>query len=221
MKILVVDDEINIHKIVKEYAHAYGYECDGAQSGFEAIEMVKENNYDVIIMDIMMPDIDGFITTKRIKNIKDIPVVMLSARHDEADKLYGFEMGVDDYMTKPFSVKELMARINAVTLRKRSSIKDSYRFDGLVVDLKGRFINLDGSRHDLPSKEFDLLVTFIKHEGVVLSRERILELVWGEDFIGDDRTVDTHVKLLRSHLGSYRDYIITVRGIGYKFETDI
>ncbi|NLC41586.1 MAG: response regulator transcription factor [Erysipelothrix sp.] len=221
MKILVVDDEVNILEIVKEYASFYGYECVGAKSGLEAIEKVREEDFDVIIMDIMMPDLDGFVATRRIKNMKDIPVVMLSARHDESDKLYGFEMGVDDYMTKPFSVKELMARINAVTLRKLSSEKDFYLFDGLKIDVLGRLIIVDGERVNLPSKEFDLLLYFVRQRNMVLSRERILDAVWGEDFDGDIRTVDTHVKLLRANLGDRRGYLKTIRGTGYKFEADI
>lgn len=221
MKILVVDDEINIFQIVKEYAQVYGYECEGAQNGLQAIEMVKENDYDVIIMDIMMPGLDGFITTRRIKNMKDIPVVMLSARHEEADKLYGFEMGVDDYMTKPFSVKELIARLNAVTLRKKGSEKVVYQFEGLKLDLLGRLIFVDGERVDLSVKEFDLLHYFVRNQGMVLSREMILAEVWGDDFEGDDRTVDTHIKLLRQSLQHKRYYIKTVRGVGYKFEADL
>lgn len=221
MKILVVDDEVNILEIVKEYASFYGYECVGAQNGLEAIEKVRHEDFDVIIMDVMMPDLDGYVATRRIKNMKDIPIVMLSARHNEADKLYGFEMGVDDYMTKPFSVKELMARINAVTLRKASQEKDYYLFDGLKIDVLGRLITVDDERVDLPSKEFDLLLYFVRQRNKVLTREMILNEVWGDEFEGDSRTVDTHVKLLRANLGQRRDYIKTIRGTGYKFEADI
>lgn len=221
MRVLVVDDEISIYEIVKEYASSYGYEVFGAQSGLKAIELVKDNDYDVIIMDIMMPELDGFVTTRRIKNMKNIPIVMLSARHDEADKLYGFEMGIDDYMTKPFSIKELMARLNAVTLRKKGGEKDLYNFDGLTIDVLGRFIIVDGQRINLSVKEFELLLYFAKNHQKVLSREMILEAVWDSNFDGDDRTVDTHVKLLRQSLGSKREYIKTLRGVGYKFEADI
>lgn len=221
MRVLVVDDEISIYEIVKEYASSYGYEVFGAQSGLKAIELVKDNDYDVIIMDIMMPELDGFVTTRRIKNMKNIPIVMLSARHDEADKLYGFEMGIDDYMTKPFSIKELMARLNAVTLRKKGGEKDLYNFDGLTIDVLGRFIIVDGQRINLSVKEFELLLYFAKNHQKVLSRVMILEAVWDSNFDGDDRTVDTHVKLLRQSLGSKREYIKTLRGVGYKFEADI
>lgn len=221
MRILVVDDELSIHEIVKEYSHLYGYECIGASGGLEAIELVKQHDFDVIIMDIMMPDLDGFVTTKKIKEIKNIPVLMLSARHSEDDKLYGFKMGVDDYMTKPFSAKELMARLNAITLRTSQNTQPTtYVFEGLVVDTLGRFIEVNHKRVNLKNKEYELLLYLIQHEHHVCSREQILQDVWSDDFEGEPRTVDTHIKMLRKSLGPYRHFIMTFRGMGYLFETN-
>lgn len=219
MRILVVDDEYSIHDIVREYSVLYGHECDSASGGLEAIDKVTHHDYDVIIMDVMMPDLDGFVTTKRIKQIKEIPVIMLSARHSEEDKLYGFKMGVDDYMTKPFSAKELMARLNVITLRSSQNSEPTvYRFKGLTIDTLGRFIEIDQRRVNLKLKEYDLLLFLIKHPNQVLTRDMIVNEVWSDDFSGDDRTVDTHIKMLRQSLGSYRDVIKTIRGMGYMFE---
>ncbi|MGN1013238.1 MAG: response regulator transcription factor [Clostridia bacterium] len=223
MRVLVVDDEEKIRNVIKEYAKFEGYEIDEASDGMEAIAKCKSEDYDIIIMDVMMPKLDGFSSIKEIKKHKDIPVIMLSARGEEYDKLFGFEIGVDDYVVKPFSPKELMARINAVITRSKSSAsnrveQEKYVLDGLEIDLLGRNVYVDGVKKDLTPKEFELLQYFIVNKNIALSREKILNEVWGYDFFGEDRTVDTHVKMLRNNLGKYRDKIVTVRGMGYKFE---
>lgn len=221
MRILVVDDETFIHDIVGEYAKLYGHSCDFASTGTQAVELVKNNEYDSIIMDVMMPDLDGFNTTRRIKKMKNVPILMLSARHSEEDKLLGFEMGVDDYMTKPFSVKELMARLNVITSRSEKSTGQTIlRFGRLVIDTMGRFIEVNGQRENLSVKEYDLLLYLVKHEKQVLSRETLLDAIWSIDFVGDVRTVDAHIKILRKNLKECRSYIKTVRGMGYLFEVD-
>ncbi len=223
MRVLVVDDEEKIRNVIKEYAEFEGYEIDEAEDGMEAIAKCKTENYDIIIMDVMMPKLDGFSSIKEIKKIKNIPVIMLSARGEEYDKLFGFEIGVDDYVVKPFSPKELMARINAVLTRSKSSgsentQQEKYVLDGLEIDMLGRNVYVDGVKKDLTPKEYELLQYFILNKNIALSREKILNEVWGYDFFGEDRTVDTHVKMLRNNLGRYRDKIVTVRGMGYKFE---
>ena len=223
MRVLVVDDEEKIRNVIKEYAEFEGYEIDEACDGMEAIAKCKDNNYDIIIMDIMMPNLDGFSPIKEIRKTKNIPVIMLSARSEEYDKLFGFEIGIDDYVVKPFSPKELMARINAVINRSKSAagqnvLQDKYVLEGLEVDMLGRNVYVDGVKKDLTPKEYELLQYFIINKNIALSREKILNEVWGYDFFGEDRTVDTHVKMLRNNLGKYRDKIVTVRGMGYKFE---
>ena len=223
MRVLVVDDEEKIRNVIKEYAEFEGYEIDEASDGMEAIAKCKAGNYDIIIMDVMMPKLDGFSSIKEIKKIKNIPVIMLSARGEEYDKLFGFEIGVDDYVVKPFSPKELMARINAVLTRSKSSAtetskQEKYVLDGLEIDMLGRNVYVDGVKKDLTPKEYELLQYFILNKNIALSREKILNEVWGYDFFGEDRTVDTHVKMLRNNLGKYRDKIVTVRGMVYKFE---
>ena len=223
MRVLVVDDEEKIRNVIKEYAEFEGYEIDEACDGMEAIAKCKDNNYDIIIMDIMMPKFDGFSSIKEIRKTKNIPVIMLSARSEEYDKLFGFEIGIDDYVVKPFSPKELMARINAVINRSKSMsgqnvLQDKYVLEGLEVDMLGINVYVDGVKKDLTPKEYELLQYFIINKNIALSREKILNEVWGYDFFGEDRTVDTHVKMLRNNLGKYRDKIVTVRGMGYKFE---
>lgn len=217
-KILIVDDEIKIREVVKEYAKLYGYECDEANDGLEAIDKVKNNDYDIAILDIMMPRLDGFAACKRIKEIKDIPVIMLSARQEEDDKLFSFDMGVDDYVTKPFSPKELMARVKAITERNHRLNSQTMTFDGLTIDVKGRQVKIDNQVVNMTPREIDLLIYLAKHKNIALSRENLLTAVWGYAYEGDDRTVDTHIKMLRHSLGRYRDFIVTVRGMGYKFE---
>ncbi len=222
MRVLVVDDEEKIRNVIREYAEFEGYEIDEACDGMEAVVKCKNNDYDIIIMDIMMPKLDGFSSIKEIRKTKNIPVIMLSARGEEYDKLFGFELGIDDYVVKPFSPKELMARINAVITRTKNNnsglVQDKYTFEGLEVDMLGRNVYVDGVKKDLTPKEYELLQYFILNKNIALSREKILNEVWGYDFFGEDRTVDTHVKMLRNNLGKYRDKIVTVRGMGYKFE---
>lgn len=223
MRVLVVDDEEKIRNVIKEYAEFEGYEIDEAADGMEAIAKCKTQDYDIIIMDVMMPKLDGFSSIKEIRKIKNIPVIMLSARGEEYYKLFGFEIGVDDYVVKPFSPKELMARINAVITRSKANgtsnaVQEKYVFEGLEIDMLGRNVYVDGVKKDLTPKEYELLQYFVVNKNIALSREKILNEVWGYDFFGEDRTVDTHVKMLRNNLGKYRDKIVTVRGMGYKFE---
>lgn len=220
-RILVVDDEINIRRVVREYAEFEGYEVFEAEDGMQAVEMVKENDYDVIVMDIMMPKLDGFSTCKEIRKYKSTPVIMLSARGEEYDKLFGFELGIDDYVVKPFSPKELMARIKVIIKRNASKevqMPDKMTFDGLVIDIAGREVYVDGEKASMTPKEYDLLFFLVKNKNLALTRDKLLEEVWGYDFFGDDRTVDTHIKMLRNSLGPYRKFIVTLRGMGYKFE---
>lgn len=217
-KIIIVDDEIKIREVVKEYAKVQGYECDEASNGKDAIEMIRNNDYDCVILDIMMPELDGFTACKKIKEMKDVPVIMLSARQEEYDKLFSFEIGVDDYVTKPFSPKELMARIKVVMERHKKDSSDRFVLEGLVVDEGGRNVTIDGQKANMTPKEMDLLFYLIKNKNIALDREKILSAVWDSDYYGDDRTVDTHIKMLRRNLGDYRDHVVTVRGMGYKFE---
>lgn len=222
-KLLVVDDEDKIREVIKEYAEFSGYEVTEAADGMSAIGLCKLNDYDLIIMDVMMPKLDGFSSVKEIKKIKDIPVIMLSAREEEYDKLFGFELGIDDYVVKPFSPKELMARVNAVLQRKSGSENNSaqvMKFDGLEVNFAARTITVDGERVNLTPKEYDLLFYLIQNKNIALSRDKLLSDIWGYDFFGDDRTIDTHIKNLRNNLGPYRNFIVTLRGVGYKFEYD-
>lgn len=220
-KILVVDDEINIRRVVREYAEFEGYDISEAANGMEAVELVKNEDFDIIVMDVMMPKLDGFSTCKEIKKHKSIPVIMLSARGEEYDKLFGFELGIDDYVVKPFSPKELMARIKAVIKRnnkENNDIPEKMRFDGLEIDLAGREVYVDGVKASMTPKEYDLLFYLAKNKNLAMTRDKLLEEVWGYDFFGDDRTVDTHIKMLRNSLGPYRKFIVTLRGMGYKFE---
>ena len=223
MKVLIVDDEEMIRNVLKEYVEFEGNEAYEAADGMEAVRLCRDNDYDMILMDVMMPKLDGFSAVKEIKKLKDVPVIMLSARGEEYDKLFGFEIGVDDYVTKPFSPKEVMARINAVTKRRSAaagqSEPDVYKFEGLTVDMVGRNVYVDGEKAELTPKEYEILFYFIKNKGIALTREKLLYDVWGFDFYGDDRTVDTHIKMLRANLKQYRKFIVTLRGLGYKFET--
>ena len=221
-KILVVDDEIKIREIIKEYAEFEGYEVAQAEDGMQAVEMVKNQDFDIIIMDVMMPKLDGYSACKEIRKIKQIPVIMLSARGEEYDKLFGFEIGVDDYVVKPFSPKELMARIRAVLNRASASqrTEDVIRYEGLEINFTAREVKIDGQKVSMTPKEYDLLFYLVKNMNIALSREKLLEEVWGFDFYGDDRTVDTHIKMLRNSLGKYRNLIVTLRGMGYKFDPD-
>lgn len=217
MKILVVDDEALIREVVKEYLLQEHFEVEEADDGDIALEKIKKENYDLVILDIMMPKKDGFQTVKELKQIKDIPVLMLSARGEEFDKLIGFDLGIDDYVTKPFSPKELVARVKAITKRKEKNTT-KIKFGGLVLDDTAHEVTIDNELVSLTPKEYELLKYFISNHKIALSREQLLTNIWGYDFYGDDRTVDTHVKTLRHHLGKYGDYIKTIRKVGYKFE---
>lgn len=216
MKILVVDDEAGIREVIKEYATLENYLVYEASNGIEAIEMIKNHDFDLIIMDIMMPKLDGYSASREIKKIKDIPIIMLSARGEELDKLNGFDLGIDDYVTKPFSPKELMARIKAVS--KRNNMHEKFTYENLEIDYQAHTVKIDGKDLKLTPKEYELLCYFVSNANIALSREQLLSKLWGYDFFGDDRTIDTHIKMLRNNLGKYRDLIVTVRGLGYKFE---
>jgi len=223
-KLLIVDDEVNIRKVVREYAEFEDYEVTEAENGMQAIEIVKENDFDLIIMDVMMPKLDGYSACKEIKKYKNIPVIMLSARGEEYDKLFGFEIGIEDYVVKPFSPKELMARIKVAINRNSKKIQinnnDRLVFEGLEIDLAGRDVYVNGKKINMTPKEYDLLFYLVRNNNLALSRNKLLENVWGYDFFGDDRTVDTHIKMLRNSLGEYRKFIVTLRGMGYKFEAN-
>ncbi|WP_415929207.1 response regulator transcription factor [Zhenpiania hominis] len=220
-KILVVDDEQKIREVIREYSEFNGFEVTEAADGMTAVGLCKLNDYDLIIMDIMMPKLDGFSACKEIKKIKDIPIIMLSARSEEYDKLFGFELGIDDYVVKPFSPKELMARVNAVLARRQGSAQNQpqvLEFGGLSINMAARSVTVDGEKVELTPKEYDLLFYLVENRNIALSRDKLLSDIWGYDFFGDDRTIDTHIKNLRNSLGKYRDHIVTLRGIGYKFE---
>ena len=220
-KLLVVDDEPKIREVIKEYAEFNGYEVAEAEDGMSAVGLCKLNDYDLIVMDIMMPKLDGFSACKEIRKIKDISIIMLSARGEEYDKLFGFELGIDDYVVKPFSPKELMARINAVLSHKSSAapaVQSALKFGGLEINIAARTVTVDGVKVDLTPKEYELLFYLVENKNIALSRDKLLSDIWGYDFFGDDRTIDTHIKNLRNNLGPYRDYIVTLRGVGYKFE---
>ena len=223
MKVLIVDDEEMIRAVLREYIEFEGGEAEEAQEGMEAVRRCREEEFDVVLMDVMMPKLDGFSAVKEIRKFSQVPVIMLSARGEEYDKLFGFEIGSDDYVTKPFSPKEVMARIHAVLKRSHKETKPHrgvYEFEGLKVDIDGRNVYVDGEPAELTPKEYELLFFLVENEGIALTRERLLNQVWGYDFYGDDRTVDTHVKMLRGNLKEYRKFIITLRGLGYKFEAN-
>ena len=220
-KILIVDDEQKIREVIREYSEFNGYEVEEAADGMEAVSLCRLNDYDLIIMDIMMPKLDGYSACKEIKKTKNIPVIMLSARGEEYDKLFGFELGIDDYVVKPFSPKELMARVNASVFRdKVLPAQEALRasIDGLEINIPARTVSVDGKKVELTPKEYELLFYLVENKNIALSRNKLLSDIWGYDFFGDDRTIDTHIKNLRNNLGPYRDYIVTLRGVGYKFE---
>ena len=220
MKILIVDDEEMIRAVLREYVEFEGDEAFEAVDGMDAVKKCRENDYDLVLMDVMMPHLDGFSAVKEIKKTKDVPVIMLSARGEEYDKLFAFEIGVDDYVTKPFSPKEVMARIHAVAKRnaKAKTQNEIVKFEGLEIDMAGRNVYVDGVKAELTPKEYELLFYLVRNKGIALTREKLLYDVWGFDFFGDDRTVDTHIKMLRGNLKEYRKFIVTLRGLGYKFE---
>ncbi|MCR5635960.1 MAG: response regulator transcription factor [Clostridiales bacterium] len=221
-KILIVDDEYRIREIIKKYALFEGHEVAEAVDGLQAISLCRAEKFDIIIMDITMPDLDGFAACKEIRKRSDIPIIMLSARGEEYDKLHGFELNIDDYVVKPFSPKELMMRINAVLKRssgERSVRRDMFVYKGLTVDFSARVVTIDGKRIDMTPKEYDLFFYLVNNNGIALTREKMLNEVWGYNFFGDDRTLDTHIKILRKSLGEYSKCIVTLRGVGYRFDT--
>ena len=217
MHILVCDDEELIRNVIKEYLTLDNYMVDEASDGKEAVEKAKNVNYDLIIMDIMMPHMDGYLACKEIKKIKNVPFIMLSARSEEYDKLIGFDLGIDDYVTKPFSPKELVARVKAI-LKRSNKVEDKLVFEGLEIDELAHEVKKNKKKVNLTPKEYELLRYLVANKNIALTREQLLVNVWGYDFYGDDRTVDTHIKTLRNNLGKYRKFIVTVRAVGYKFE---
>ncbi len=221
-KILVVDDEDKIRAMIKKYAVFEGYQVVEAVDGMEAVQICKEQDFHIIILDVMMPELDGFSTCKEIRKYKQTPVIMLSARGEEYDKIHGFELGIDDYVVKPFSPKELMMRVSAIIKRSSGANdeikKDIITFQGLTVDFTGRLVYIDSVKIDMSPKEYDLFFYLVKNRGIALTREKLINDVWGYDFFGDDRTLDTHIKLLRKSLGDYSKFIVTLRGVGYRFE---
>lgn len=220
MKILIIDDEELIRSVIKEYCENSNYSTDEATSGLEAIEKLNNNNYDLMVLDIMMPEMDGFSMLKELPKNKRIPTIVLSARGEEYDKLTGFDLGIDDYLTKPFSPKELMARIKAILTRTTKNTKDIYTFDTLELNYLAHTLKIDNKLINITPKEYDILTYLIKNKNIAISREQLLENVWGYDYFGDDRTVDTHIKMLRNNLDKYRNLIKTVRGFGYKYVED-
>ena len=215
MRILVCDDELLIRELIRDYCVNEGYDCDLAEDGSDAIELCKSHDYDLIIMDIMMPNIDGLTAVQEIKKFKDIPTIMLSARKEEEDKLHGFDLGIEDYVTKPFSPKELMARIKVIM--KRYNKLDTISVGNITINNSTHEVIIDGNVIDVTSTQFELLKLFVENQGIALSRNKIIECIWGYDYDADDRTIDAHIKLLRSKLGKYRDSIKTIRKVGYKF----
>ncbi len=217
-KLLVVDDEDNIRKLISKYATFEGYDVTEAPDGMTALELLKTKDFDVIILDIMLPDIDGFSVCRQLRKDKNTPVIMLSARGEEYDKLHGFETGIDDYVVKPFSPKELMMRCSAILKRTNNISGDVFECGDLRVDLAGRIVYVGQNRIELTPKEYDLLFYLVKNKGIALTREKLISNVWGYDFFGDDRTLDTHIKLLRKNLGDAASHIVTLRGVGYRFD---
>jgi len=222
-RLLIVDDEEKIRYMVREYAQFSGHTVEEAADGGEALEKCRRESFDLIVMDVMMPHVDGMSAVKELRKFSRAPVIMLSARGEEHDKLFGFELGIDDYVVKPFSPKELMARINAVLARSgvadgSASAHETYAFGGLVIDVTARTVTVDGKTAQMTPKEYELLFYLVKNRGIALSRERLITEVWGYDYFGDDRTLDTHIKMLRQNLGPYRTYVVTLRSMGYKFE---
>lgn len=222
-RILVVDDEAKIRLIIRKYAEFEGHEVEEAADGLQAVELCRKEDFDVILMDVMMPELDGFSACRQIRQEKDIPVIMLSARGEEYDRIHGFELGVDDYVVKPFSPKELMMRIHVVINRHKSKTeseekRDLYEREGLRIDFTARQVTVDGKEVSMTPREYDLLFFLVRNRGIALSREKLITGVWGYDYYGDDRTLDTHIKLLRSSLGPYRKFLVTLRGVGYRFE---
>ena len=223
MTLLIVDDEQRIRELIRKYAVFEGYEVDEATDGMQAVEKCRARRYDLVIMDVMMPELDGFSACREIRKTSQVPMLMLSARGEEYDRIHGFELGVDDYVVKPFSPKELMMRVGAILKRSAAAPAASSEqvvIGGLVVDFTARRVTISGEALDLSPKEYDLLFYMVRNRGIALTREKLISEVWGYDFFGDDRTLDTHIKLLRRQLGPYADRITTLRGVGYRFEKE-
>jgi DNA-binding response OmpR family regulator len=226
MKLLIVDDEQKIRELIVKYAAFEGYETAEAENGMQAVEVARSTPFDLIVLDIMMPELDGFSAAREIrKTSPHVPIILLSARGEEYDKIHGFEIGIDDYVVKPFSPKELMMRVGAVLRRVNGAAggdpaptHQTAVIDGMTVDFTARRVTIDGSDVDLSPKEYDLLFYLVRNRGIALTRDKLISEVWGYDFFGDDRTLDTHIKLLRRQLGDYAKYIVTLRGVGYRFE---
>ncbi len=220
-KLLIVDDEVKIREMIAKYAIHEGFDIDMASDGLEAVEMCEKNHYDLIVMDIMMPNLDGFSAVKDIKKMhENIPVIMLSALGEEYDKVHGFDLGIDDYVVKPFSSKELMMRIHAILKRSNINQSNVFTIGDLSIDYSARVVTVKNERVQLSPKEYELLTYLVKNNGIALTREQLLQNVWGYDFFGDDRTLDTHIKLLRKNLGDCAKYIVTLRGVGYRFDQE-
>ena len=223
-KLLIVDDEQSIRALIRKYAVFDGYEVEEAGDGMEAIEKFRKGKFDLIIMDVMMPELDGFSACREIrKQDEKVPIIMLSARGEEYDRIHGFEIGVDDYVVKPFSPRELLMRVGAVLKRSAAASggrqsREVYKYEGLTVDFTARAVFIDGVQQELSPKEYDLLFYMVRNRGIALSRETLINNIWGYDFYGDDRTLDTHIKLLRRSLGDYALLFVTLRGVGYRFE---
>ncbi len=218
--ILVCDDEEGIRTLISKYAKYEGHNIVTAENGQDAVEKCQKQNFDIIVLDIMMPQLDGFETARQIRTFSQVPIIMLSARGEEYDRIHGFEVGADDYVVKPFSPKELMMRIDVIMRRVavQKEQHETYKKDGLHIDFTARKVFVDGEETDLAPKEYELLFYLVKNKGAAVSRERLMSDIWGYEFFGDDRTLDTHIKLLRKHIGQYSGLIVTLRGIGYRFE---
>jgi len=219
-KILIADDELKIREVVKEYGKISGYSVFEASNGLEACELAEKEKFDLIILDIMMPTLDGFSACKQIKTKQHVPIIMLSARQEEYDKLFGFELGIDDYVTKPFSPKELMARIKVILDRNKDAGTGVLEYKDLKVSESAHEVMIGADKLKVTNKEFELLVYLLKNRNIALSRSRLLDDVWGYDFFGDERTIDTHIKMLRQSIREYGDNVVTVRGVGYKFNAE-
>lgn len=223
MTLLIVDDEPKIRDLIRKYACFEGYEVEEAVNGMEAVDKCRSRQYDLVIMDVMMPELDGFSACREIRKTSQVPMLMLSARGEEYDRIHGFELGVDDYVVKPFSPKELMMRVGAILKRSGGLTRQDAEvvsIGALTVDFTARRVTLENTALDLSPKEYDLLFYMVRNRGIALTREKLINQVWGYDFFGDDRTLDTHIKLLRRQLGSYADKITTLRGVGYRFEKE-
>ncbi len=225
-KLLIVDDEENIRRLISKYAVFEGHAVAEAADGMQAVQMCRDQTFDLVICDIMMPELDGFSACREIRKFSDVPIIMLSARGEEYDKINGFSLGIDDYVVKPFSPKELMMRVEAVLNRYHSAVPEAakpdnvFQLEGLRIDMAARIVYVDGQRAELSPKEYDLLFYMLENKNIALSREKLITQVWGYDYYGDDRTLDTHIKLLRKSLGPYAKFIVTLRGVGYRFDTE-